>query len=107
MRVELVDLEYDFQVGHLYSIFKTSQPVDQKDLMYMEWTPHIADQGEVVAYAAQNPDYLKHSRAWKKLRKDNGLTPSIFDKIRLPKLSFDWFKSKSTEITEEQAVENF
>ena len=97
LNIELVDLAYDFQAGHVYSIPKTSQPVDQEDLMNMEWTPYIADQGEVVAFAAQNPDYRKHSRAWKKLRKENGLTPSFFDR----------FKSKSTKIAKKQPVKNF
>ena len=66
LSLELVDLEFVFKAGHVYSIPKTTQPVDQEDLMKMSWNPHVADQGQVVAFAAQNPDYRKHSSPWKK-----------------------------------------
>lgn len=102
-RNELVDLDYDFKAGYMYSIPKTNQPVDQENLMNIEWSPYVAEQGEMVAFAAQNPDYFKHSSAWKKLRKENGLTPSFFDKIKLA----NWFKPKSTKVAEQQSVKKF
>ncbi|MBN1763652.1 MAG: hypothetical protein JW860_00190 [Sedimentisphaerales bacterium] len=98
-RIEHVDLKYDFQAGHVYTILKTNNPAN---LWNTDWTPTIAEQGEVVAFAAENPDYFKDSPAWKQLRKENGLTPTFFEKIGLA----GWFNSESTEVAEEQPVEN-
>jgi len=129
-RVELVDLEYDFRAGHVYEIpqkkdkadeskapafgINSPQTMEQKNMVLLaaqgaahvqdftrsEWQPSIIEQGDVITFAAQNPGYFKYSSPWMKLRKENGLAPSIFDILKLS-------KPKSNEVAQETSIEKF
>jgi len=106
-RIELANLEYDFQAGHVYSIPRADQAVSASPFGGPPSMVRVAEQGDVVAFASKNPDYFRYASAWKELRKANGLAPSIFDGIKLPKLTFDWFKSEPTTVAQKEPVQQF
>ena len=106
-RVEVVDLGFGFQAGNAYPAPLRNQLIASEGTKQNKWTPNLVDQGEVVVFAAQNPNYFKYSSDWSKLRKENGLTPSIFERLNLPKLAFNWFKSTPTDVAQDKPIEKF
>ena len=80
LAVRRTAVEYDFAPGRVYAIAKTTDPVsDASSYRTIDWTPNVQDLGDVVTYAADNPDYYAGAKPWKQLRQDNGLTKSWFD----------------------------
>jgi hypothetical protein len=78
--VKKTSLTQNFQAGHVYAICKTKIPCKDPTMYLSEvWTPHIRDLGDVVAFAAQHLKYHANAPEWKTLRKENGLTKSLFD----------------------------
>ncbi len=70
-----------------------------------EKTPlRVVDQGDVVSFAAEHPDYFKDSPLWKKLRKENGLHPSLLEGIKLQLVAWGFLKSNPTEVQEPTAI---
>ncbi len=84
--IEKTTLRQNFQAGRVYAIWKTRpQPDNLETYQTMAWTPTIQEISDVVTFAAQNPKYHTHAKAWKTLRRENGLTKSFFEFFKFAK----------------------
>ena len=95
LTIERASLEFPFSAGRVYVVKKTLHPIEPEKLAASAWTPNIQDLGDVVSYARENPKYFASSKDWKKLRRENDLTPSFFDFLK---------KKKSTDLASDTSA---
>jgi hypothetical protein len=136
-RIEFTDVKYDFQAQKVYAILRAeptqgaTAPEEGKAAVNAgqglmpgfgsisgnysqkpskrESAPCVADQGDVVSFAAAHPDYCKDSPVWQKLRAENGMHPSFFERVRMQFVAWGFIKPKNEPImvAEQKPVESF